>query len=203
MIEKLKRCYDGKSIQEIESVAMAALRESESNRRQFIEALYFLRHTKRFRENTGYKNATFDCYLRGRFMMTEAGFDKERIAYICFPEAAERYGPGIVGRVVSKVGTIRAGRVFKGLSKLATVEKIDREILKHAPAKKESGSSEPTKNDLFAEIATLKAAVRERDRLIAQQQSQIEKLKVAVVKYKKTSCLCPPSDFDAPIHANL
>ena len=183
MIKELKERYDSMSIDQIENTAIASKDISESERRSFIEALYYVRHTKRWKENKNYTTSSFDKYLRGRFMMTESKFDKERIAYISFPEASEKFGPGLVDRVIRKVGSLKAGKILNTLPKNTNIEKIEKAMVSAMPEKKEITFSGPTKPQLKDEIIKLKEKIREKDKQIAEQSEQIIRLKATVERY--------------------
>lgn len=184
MIKELKQIYDSQTIAAIEDMAKNRQKTSETSRSEFIEMLYYLRHTKRWRENPQYARASFDDYLRGRFMMSESKFDKERQAYICFPEATSKFGAGVVNRAISKIGTVKAGKLLTKLPKNTRLDNIDKEVMKNAPVKKEITFSGPTKPDLQAEVLRLKEIIRQKDSLIASQQCQIERLKATVMRLK-------------------
>jgi len=199
MIEELKKQYDGQALDSIEALAEKQLGAAKAWRRRFVELLYYLRHTNRWRENAQYADASFDAYLRGRFMMTESAFDKERRAYICFPEETVKYGAGAVNRAIGRVGMHKAAKIFKRLPDGATIERIEKEVAKHAPAKKEYVSGGPTKAELQKENDRLKNLVHDLRGMLAEREQQIARLKNALQRYKADSDFFQmPAGVDVP-----
>lgn len=185
-IEDLKSKYDGKQIDEIESIATATQNSANTARREFVEILFYLRHTKRYRENPQYSKATFGAYIRGVYMMSETTFEQERKMYICFASETKKFGPGVVSKAVKRLGATKAVKVLKRLPQNTRIERINTVIESEAPKKKPAPAADiRTRDQLLSEIESLKADVRERDRIIAERDEQIAKLKASLMVYKE------------------
>ena len=180
-LSEIRAKYDGKSIEEIERMALESQGTSVEARREFIEALYYLRENGRFRENPKFKDATFATYIHSRFMMSVSQFDRERVAYINFPDATERFGPGVVSKAVKKLGQPGARKVFNSLGKAKTVRAVDVAIDKHAVKLNPPKKGEPEQPIDRYEV---REVIRDKDKVIAEQEQQIAKLKRTVVQLK-------------------
>lgn len=182
-MKELEERYDGKSLAEIEVDAATSREKHEAYRRKFVEALYYIRFKKRWKENEVFKNASFDTYLKNKFLISEDLFDKERQAYINFGEDADRYGPGCVNKVVHRVGMVNAKKLFDDVrrkSRPNAYKAIEQHLKIVRPPKKQN----PPKRDLERELSDKNELIRAQQKEIEALQAQNERLKKTVREYK-------------------
>ena len=67
--EQLKKRYDGKKIEQIEGEIRDSRSLSYEGQREMIFALSYLRTSGRHKENTLYRESSFEVYLKGQFNM--------------------------------------------------------------------------------------------------------------------------------------
>ena len=188
--------YKNVSIEKLENRAETQRKNASSNRKEFIEILFYLRQTSRFKENPQYKNSSFSTYLRDKWMMSEFAFDQERVAYIGFPKETEALGPGVVTEAVKKCGGAKKAKVV--LDKIVKVDEklkngVKREKIQEIIQENIVPKSPPviTMADLRAEIKRLRHVIDNRDRTIKDQRrtideqaEQIDRLKEALLSYE-------------------
>jgi len=196
--------FEKAKIEELEAIANENKNTSDQYRKKFIEVLFYLRQSGRYKENRKYANVDFRKYLMDRWLMSESQFDKERVAYLTFPEEAEKLGPGVVAEAVKKCGGAKKAKPV--LEKIIATdakmkrgikrEKIDAIIKDHAVPK---AAPVVTMSDLRVEIARLRNIIDNRNltikaqrAMIAEQAEQIDRLKATVNRLKKPA----PMDID-------
>ncbi|GEM_PF-3413347 len=198
-----------RSIQELEKLAAEHRDQSCRQRRRFIEILYYLRRSGRYRESKRYARADFRTYLFDRWMMRETAFERERRAYLLFPEATRRFGPGVVQKAITECGgTQKARAVIQEIE--ARHEKLKRGITRGQIEKiiQRNRVEQPgklTTADLRAEVARLGRIIEQRDRtilsqrkLIAQQRARIERLTAALQAARRPAEAFAPLPGKAP-----
>jgi hypothetical protein len=188
ILDTLKKQYDGQKINDIESTVTRYHDLSAANRKDFILGLYYLDRTKRYKENKVYKNATFEKYIGNLYSLKRATYDKERFAFIAHPEAAEKYGPGLVARIKDDCGADRVVDVVKKIEDAKDIGTIDKIIVKNAKKQPEPKNadtkSEPPKKVLERENANQVKTIADYLKTIHEQDEQIQKLTDTVEKLK-------------------
>lgn len=172
--------YDKKSIDEIEKIADRSCQLSKESRKKFIEVLYYLQFTSRFRENKLYKKASFKDYIYDQFHLRETSYHNEKAAFFQFPDEAVTIGPGVITKARQKCGALKVKKVLAEIVKLPkqTPEKINKIIFAHAKPVK----PKPTKPD-----AKQLGLISDRAVEVAKQKTiEAESLKTQVLKLKDT-----------------
>jgi len=191
-----------KSIEQIETIAESALKESVENRVKFISVLYFLERTKRFRENKQFKNETFKNYITIKYLLPYERYYQERLAYVKTPKEVETYGIGNVVKVNKQCSPLEAPKVFEELNRkvkekqkkqkvtdsqpvvLAQPE-IDAVIKKHARPKIEI----PQKVYTYAQLERMYQKTCEENKRLLKKLEELkareEKLKGALLILKE------------------
>ena len=189
-LDHMKVKYDPKSINVIEAAIETAKNASLESRRDFIHTLFYLDQTKRFRENSSYKKATFAVYIGFRYHLRLATYQKEKIAFLAHEKHTLIYGPGLVSKIRTECGPTKVDEVFSKLTPDDNVQKIEKTIKRFAKPKK------VVKEKIKAEIPTvIEQSLRERnielEKRIVDQDAQIFKLKATVerLKAEKKDCI--------------
>jgi hypothetical protein len=180
--DAMKQKLDGKTIKQIENFAANENKKSVEHRRQFIETLYYLRKTKRYRENPVYKNAGFSTYISGVFMMNETAFENERRAYVIYPEQSKKLGPGVVSKAIKVCGLRGAEKPLETIMSMPKADaKTASDLIEASRPKRdvEFIAKSPTKSELRKEI-------EEHLQTIHAQAEEIDELTEQVNRLKKT-----------------
>lgn len=185
-LESLNKIYAKRSIEAIEKEALGACQLSLDHRQRFIEVLWYLRHSNRFKENPQFKSSTFDQYVKARFGITEVAFDLERRAFFQYGDKVDGLGMGIVKKVLAQVPAPMHVKALEQIRRVSTTpgspplwdvakEVIKRHRKKHvvmeSPVQEPDPATNVGKIDKSREIiAQLKQEIRElkaqRDKLI-------------------------------------
>ena len=177
-LEELKKRYDGKKIADVEAQAKRASAQSLKNRKAFIEILFYLEKTSRFRENPAYKKSRFELYLMNMFSMSMATYNTERYAFIhAEPEFVQKYGARMAGRVLREHGVLKAKKVMEQIAaKDATAEQAMEIIKESAPPKPIKAKVPP----ICVDCERHKGRIRELEKENAELRAQNEKLKATI-----------------------
>ena len=177
--------FDTKDRKMLEDLTEAAMTKSMDKRIEFFELLFLWERTSRFKENKQYKNATFEQYLWGRYMMRKVEYHRERIALLEFPEATEEFGVSTIVEVKNKCGVVTAPKVFIELQK----EKAKQNV-KHLEPQQMSEiiqKYERPRISVATNVATisgveiqLKDEIRLLKKELAERDNQITKLKITI-----------------------
>jgi hypothetical protein len=189
-LKELKAKYDGKTIGEIEKGAGDDYTLSTEARRNFIQVLFYLQQTERFRQNKKYKEVGFTYYLRDRWNLTLTAYYREKFVFLNFPAEAERHGVGTVARIHRKC---KAG--VEGTKKvLDLIDKEEKKAKKPLPAAKvdkiinkfeDKAPAKPPITKVCLSCETLKKELFAANKTIREQADQIEKLKATIRNFKE------------------
>lgn len=188
-IEELKKKYDTRSISQIENEAAHEKDLELKHQKSFIRALYYLDHTKRFRENPRFKNSSFDEYIKTMFDISPGWYKRLKIAFIGYPEQTEKFGPRTTYEIHDKCGPVRAAVAYKELEtvplKKATPGFVEKVIAKHEKPelkakREETVVAKPTVESLLRQLSQKDEIIAEQERTILEQHEQIKKLKAAL-----------------------
>ncbi len=176
-----------KTLATIEKEALTAMIESNATRKTFIELLFYLESTNRFREDPMHKNSSFRVYLRDKFCLTYHTYRTERTAFIQFPVEAKKYGPGSIARIQRNCGGQgKIPKVLKAIEKKQATLKTPMRAEQIEKVVKQY--EKPHKRKPVAECQnclTLKKKLDDAQATITEQAGQIEKLKKTVFEYKE------------------
>jgi hypothetical protein len=191
--EEIAQKYDGKSITTIETMIKTSADKHSYHRKEFILALFYLERTNKYKENKTYKDETFKRYISDMFNLSYSGYNKERFAFITVPEAAEKYGVGVIDRIASSCGSHKVTDVVKQIDtkksvKRAEINKIIEKNAKPKPAPKPrfkpiiiaAPEPQPLPVEDVPPVPKVKTLPEK------QKDDQIEKLKKTVVDHKET-----------------
>lgn len=182
LLDDLKKKYDSAAIGEIETKCEKFSRNAASNRKDLILTLYYLERTRRFRENPVYKSASFKVYLMDKHNLREWTYNKERFAFIAHPEAAAKWGPGLVSKIQTECGADKVPDVVKKIEETKGVNrlKIDKIIKANSKPKADQAPVGPTKSEIEAESQRRMQTIAEYIQQIKEKDEQIDKLKLTV-----------------------
>lgn len=186
-ITELKKRYDTRTIDEIEGDASQSSKTHQEAHKEFISVLFYLEHTKRFRENAAYKRASFADYIDKVFGISVQTYNMHRMAYFQFPAEVKSIGVRAVFNTIKKCGAAMVPTVAKEINKEKSPSK-DRsgEIIdKFAKAHLKKRKARPSYKDLERDNAEKDKRLAEAYRKIKEQTQQIDKLKATVENYKK------------------
>ena len=182
----LKKMYDGKGINEIETVIQKNRGISVEADKQFIFALSYLRNG-RFKENPMYAQSSFESYLKGQWNMLIGTFYEKERAYLHFPDEAAKYGVGLIAKVYRRCRPVKEKVVFAEIAKaqagLKTPIKRDRIeaiIQKYSKPQKEKAPAIGWQGKYEREVK----AHEETRKILSQAQNQIERLKATVLELR-------------------
>lgn len=206
-IEELKTQYDGKSIEAIQREALTASKTQEAEHEKFISILFYLQHTKRFREAPGYTKRSFSEYIKNTYGMSVQTYEKYRFAYFQYPVESREFGPGMIMKAAARCGRESVGKVLKELKntslsiKKVDPKTIDKAIEKYAKPKLAARKSRPSYADLEKELIKEKKKCSELNAIIKERDEQIVRLKQALEdhknRYRQIGDILPVGSFAA------
>lgn len=189
--KKLQEMYNPVSVGDLEKKAEKFMVDSVLSRKHFIEILFYLERTNRFKENRQFKNTTFKDYIKDRFYLRYGTYHKERIAFFTHPKEVEQYGVGVVNKVREKCGVLKVKKVFDEVKKAEIKKPLTREnienIININAKQVKKKAKKITKDEAYyiklcgkkdLEIQALNQMIKDRD-------EQIDRLKATVQKEKK------------------
>lgn len=122
-LTELKEKYGEMTPVQLDKKALTLKDNLDSSDKELTEILFWMDHTKRFRELKMFRDSDFGHYLRARFNMTEAQFKLKRFAYIKHQDEVEKYGVGTVTEIVRKVGEKQLTKVVQSMEKRLNAKK--------------------------------------------------------------------------------
>ena len=178
MIEDLKNKYDLVNIDIFESECFSARALSGKYRMDFIFRLYYLERTKRFREFSVYRNATFSEYITNKFNLRYGTYNKERFAFIAFPEETIKWGAGLINKIKEICGADKVRTVIEQMNATPnlTHAKIDKLIKVYAKIPFKQKVPKIPRKILEDENAKRIQTIAEYINIIAKKDEQIAKL---------------------------
>lgn len=183
----LKAKFEKQNINAIEKVAESFYVSSSVNRQRFIEVLFYLECTKRFRENRAFKDATFKRYLMDKFNTRYITYWNERYAFLQFKEVSSNpnIGPGVVikakhfcgeehHKAIKEISDIPEGKINRIL-----IDKIINKFRKPVIQKPvvDLDEAKRTKEKILNDLNESIKDTEEKDK-------QIERLKATVLSLK-------------------
>ena len=187
LIEELKQKYDKYNINLIEHECDQNIFVSGQNRMNFILKLYYLERTKRFHENKVYKNATFTEYIYNKFNLRYTTYDKERFAFISFPDETIIWGAGLIDKIRKVCGADKVPVVINEMKLLKNVthDQINKLISKHAKTSFKQKPARIPRKELEAENIQRSKTIAEYLNTIREKDEQILRLMRTVIALKE------------------
>lgn len=187
MNKKIKKKYDGMSLSGIETDITLKKESSLKSRKEFIEGLYYLETTKRFRDDKKYKNSQFSTYIMDKFQLRITTYHKEKFAFLKFPEASEKHGPGLINKVKSRCGVGNVQKIIKEIETKPDIsrENIEKLIEKNTTKERPELPKAPTYRELQFRVIELEAENKKLSDEVGKHLDQIERLKSTVGKLKQ------------------
>lgn len=188
ILEDLKKKYDDKSINDIEQTCTKYSALSSKNRKDFILGLFYLERTKRFHENHVYAASSFETYIRNSYNLRYTTYNNERFVFIAHPDAAARWGVGLVSRIKHDCGAGKVPEVMNQIDALknpnhTSIEKIILKNTKERTGKKSAPVD--SKRDLEKDNIRKGKTIADYIQTINKQNHQIAALKDSVTGLKK------------------
>ncbi len=187
--EELRKRYDSKKIDELERLAMSSQKGLREALFGFVCVLYYLKVTKRYKENRRFAKATFGQYIDEVFGIREGTFMEWQRAVITYPEESKRHNIGLVAKVAKTCGPIKSKAAFAAIDEVVKSAKKDGPVVrKKIDAVVESFRAKPKikreVNDYkamyereFAAHEAAKGRIRELEAENAELTGQVKKLK--------------------------
>jgi soluble cytochrome b562 len=185
-MEEQKMKFDSMDIGTLEKMADDARTRSRVQQKEFIEILFYLRISKRWKENKRYAKSSFWAYIEDLFNMREKTYRESERAFVKFTSETVEHGVGLVAKIDRLCKSTDVKKVFQEIDKakegkaVVSRDKIDKIINKHRDPEKAIPERKDYKALYIREVEahqrtkeTLKAALKE----IEEMAGQIEKLK--------------------------
>lgn len=185
-IEELKKKYDNQPIKTIEKEAKSTQGQAKDVYSNFIEILFYLERTQRFKENHVYKKSNFQQYLSFEYGIRFTTYHEARLAYGNFPEFSKKYTPQLVNAIKAKCGAEKLPGVIKEIeAKDADLKKpLPREGIQAIIDKNKKPEKPPVpKVDVKAledKATTAQESAMKLEKVVLTKDEQITKLKATV-----------------------
>lgn len=183
-IEVLKTNWDKKPLESIEKSIASFSEISCRNEIELYERLYYLEMTKRFKENTKYKNETFFTYIKDKFHLRKGTYLNKRRAYIQFEAQCVKYGVGLVSKIIRSCTHLNAQKVFNAITNTMNRQQIENVINKHKRPIKDK-PKKPNIHALQAQHERDQKTIRDLNKTIKELKAQNKKLKATVGHYQE------------------
>jgi hypothetical protein len=187
--EELMKRYDGKKIDELERLALSSQKGLREAHFELVCVLYYIKVTKRYKENRRYAKATFGQYIDEVFSIREGTFIEWQRAVLTYPEESKRHNIGLVAKVAKTCGPIKSKAAFAAIDEVvknakkdgpAVREKIDAVVESFRATPKIKREVKDYKAMYERECAAHEAAkgrIRELEAANAELVEQVKKLK--------------------------
>lgn len=103
-IDELIKKYGEESLDSIEKMIADDMKLAASAYRSYIEMLFYMEHTKRYKHSEGFEKATFDDYLRNKFNIAPHQYYAARKIYVQYPDEASWLGVYFLQKVQKDCG---------------------------------------------------------------------------------------------------
>ena len=111
-IKQLKAKYDNQPIKAIEKEAKTTQGQAKDVYFGFIEILFYLERTQRFKENPLYKKSSFHQYLSFEYGVRFTTYHDTRLALGNFPEFSKKFTPQLVTSIRQKCGAVKLPHII-------------------------------------------------------------------------------------------
>lgn len=185
-LEDLKKQYDAMSIADLEVTARDANASQAASHKQFIGIMFYLEHTKRFKENPIYANSTFAAYVKAIYGLSFQTYERYRFAYFRYEKESDEFGAGTIMHIVNRTGREAVSDVIKDFRKEKKLNpgKMETIIEKYAKPRLKARKARPTYKDIERELIAEKKKNAELHKMLKARDEQIERLKATVRKYE-------------------
>jgi len=185
-IKELKKKYDSMKIGEVEKKVKSVQDEAKGLYANFIELLFYLERTERFKDNHLYKKSTFKDYLSFEYGVRFKAYHQKRLALSNHPEFFPKHPLPLYSAIKSKCGADKVPEVIKGIEKkefslkrTLRREDIQQVIDKHRKPKA-PGAPKVDVKDLKNQIVHSRDDAVQLRKIIVEKDGQIAKLKATV-----------------------
>ena len=190
-IAMLRKHYDEKPIEELEDLASNATTAWFENGILFINMMFYLERTRRYKENKRFAKSTFEEYIRIRHGLQPKKYYRDRLAYVNYPQETKEYGVGFVEKVKRKCGVLNFPKVVKDIKKAEKnkeplVQQEINEIIEKHSTEKPPADTLPAWV-LRKENDALRLALIESEKVRKEQAIQIAKMKKTLKTLKEQS----------------
>lgn len=188
-ISALIRKYEAEPLDSIETKIADDMKLAALSYRSYIEMLFYMEHTKRYKQSPGFEHATFNDYLEHRFNLAPSRYYNARKIYVQYPDEASWLGVHFLMEVQRKCGVEAIQPVVEELAKIdkmretpITVADKDKIVKKYQkPPTQKSMKSALYWRQKYNEVKKqLEIALKEID----EKDEQIDKLKITVAELK-------------------
>lgn len=191
-IDELKELYDMKPIEEIETEAWDYRMGMKDIYTLFIETLFYLERTQRYKENPRYKKSEFREYCYYEFQIRFTAYHNARIAMQNFPAFTGRYSPGLVAVIKRRCGIDKLKTVIDQITvkeqkekRLLAPDKITGIINRYRKPLNERANQKPDYQTLSDKYIAATKTISELEAIIRKRDSRISKLIAANQRLKK------------------
>ena len=186
LIEDLKKKYDSKPINEVESDCKKNADSASDNRKEFILGLYYLDRTKRYKENPVYAKSTLETYIRSMCNLRKATYEKERFAFISHPSSAKKWGVGLISRIQKSCGAGNVPNIMLKINAIpnATHDKIEKVIIQNSKPRPDNKVQVETKINLESDNIRKGKAIAEYIQTINEKDTQIARMRETIMNLK-------------------
>lgn len=188
LLNKLKKKYDERGIEAVQNVALDQQSKSAESHAKFIETLFYLEKTKRFKEMPRYKDSDFSGYILEVYNMRDRSYRNKRWAVLQHPDVVKDYGFKTPVAVFEKCRGMNREKALreirkeeekkKRVLKPSEVKKIVEPFQKPKPVKKKKVVEKTYLN----EIDQLRTDLHASNKALAEAHKQIKKLKITVAE---------------------
>jgi len=185
-IKQLKAKYDSQPIKAIEKEAKTTQVQAKDVYGNFVEILFYLERTQRFKENPLYKKSTFNGYLSFEYGLLYNSYHEKRLAMSNFPEFSKKYTPQLYSAIKKKCGSDKVAGVVKEIeAKDAKLKRpLDRagiqEIIDKNRKPVKPKAEKPDVKMLQDKVITFQESSKKLEKVVMTKDEQITKLKATV-----------------------
>lgn len=188
-ISALIRKYESEPLDILETKIADDMKLAALSYRSYIEMLFYMEHTKRYKQSPGFERSTFNDYLEHRFNLAPSRYYNARKIYVQYPDEAEWLGVHFLQKVQRECGVEAIQPVVEELAKIdkmretpITVADKDKIVKKYKkPPTKKSMKSALYWRQKYNEVKKqLEIALKEID----EKDEQIDKLQTTVAMLK-------------------
>lgn len=185
-MEDFKQKFEKVDIGTLEKMADDARSQSRIQQKEFVEILFYLRISKRWKENKRYAKSSFWIYIEDLFNMRRNTYMENERAFVKFANETVEYGVGLVAKIDRACKSTDVKKVFQEIDKAKdgkmslSRDKIEKIIDKHRDPEKAKPDRKDYKTLYIREVEAhqrTKDALKDALKQIEEMADQIRKLK--------------------------
>lgn len=116
-MEDFKQKFEKVDIGTLEKMADDARSQSRIQQKEFVEILFYLRISKRWKENKRYAKSSFWIYIEDLFNMRRNTYMENERAFVKFANETVEYGVGLVAKIDRACKSTDVKKVFQEIDK--------------------------------------------------------------------------------------